>query len=130
MNNTPNPDPYVAWQVVLTLGVIVAIVTNIWTAARSNRTQKREVSFELNATPREEFDRLVDSNSQEHRDIHSKIGGMDRGFSRKIADEMSAIHNRVNGLEKAIGGLETSAEITNQRLAQIDSKVDRLIERT
>ena len=127
--NTPNPDPNIAWQVILTIGVLIAIVGNIATLLTSRRSQKREVSFELNAASKEEFEKHVDFNAQEHRDLHSKIGGLDRGTARKISDEMNAIHSRVNGLEKAIGGLETSAEITNQRLAAIDAKVDHLIER-
>lgn len=126
---TPNPEPSIAWNVVLTIGVLVAICGNIVVLLRGNRAQKREVNFAFEPASKAAFDKHVLDNAQEHRDIFSKIGGVDRGQSQKLSHEITAIHNRVNGLEKSIGGLEASAELTNQRLAQIDSKVDRLIER-
>lgn len=127
--NTPNPDPNIAWNVILTIGVIITIAAQFIILARSNRAQKREVSFEFEPASKKEFDKHVEENERDHRDLFSKLGGVERGGAAKLSGEITAVHNRVNGLEKSIGGLEKSAEITNQRLAQVDSKVDRLIER-
>lgn len=111
----------------LTFSTLVSAATFIVMLA--NRKQKREVNFAVELASKAEFDRHVEKNEREHENIFTKLGGMDRGQSSKLSVEITAVHNRVNGLEKSIGGLETSAELTNQRLAQIDTKVDRLIER-
>lgn len=123
---TPNPDPVTAWQVILTLGVLFAIGANVVVILRQSQIQKREVRFNIEPASKEAFDRHVEFNAGEHRDIFSKIGGVDRGSSQKISNEVTAVHNRVNSLEKSVGGLETSAHLTHQRLASMDRKMDDL----
>ena len=52
--------------------------------------------------------------------------------TRIEADRMKAnemLHEKINGVDRRVAGLEREAELTNQRLVGIDSKLDRLIER-
>lgn len=122
-----NPEPTTAWNVILTIGVLLSLAVNAVAVFRGNR---REVEILPGVVAKEEFNRHVESNANDHRDIFSKLGGVDRGAAKKISDESLVLHNRINSLDKAVGGLETAAEMTNQRLVQIDAKIDRLIERT
>lgn len=123
--NPPTPDPNIAWQVILTIGVLVAIGANIFTAARA---QKREVSFSFEPASKEEFKRHMAANAQEHRDLFAKIGGVDRGSGQKISSEIQAMHVRVNAIEKSVGGLETSTELQNQQLTQMQADIKRILE--
>lgn len=126
---TPAPDPITAWQVILTLGVLFAIGSNVVVMLRQGQIQKREVRFGVEPASKEAFDQHVAHNGQEHRDMFAKISGVDRGGSAKVSQEITMVHNRVNALEKSVGGLETASEMTNQQLARVEAKIDRLIER-
>lgn len=77
---------------------------------------------------KEEFKDHVDFNNVTHRDLFSKIGGVERGRDAKISTEIGAVHNRVNAIEKAVGGLEVATNLQNNQLARIDAKLDRLAE--
>jgi len=128
------PDPShwstMGWLLV-SLGGLAAALNQGWAVMERITGQKnrRTVNFEFEATSKEDCKRHMDANAQEHRDLFSKIGGVERGAHRKISEEMAMVHGRVNALEKAVGGLETSSAMTHQRLVQIDGKIDRLIER-
>ena len=45
MTPTTSPDAIIAWNVILTIGVLVTIVTNLLLSIRSTRQQKREVTM-------------------------------------------------------------------------------------
>ena len=68
-------------------------------------------------------------NDEVHEQIFSKLNGIGRGADNKISAEITAVHSRVNAIEKSIGGLEASNAMQNQQLARMDAKIDRLIER-
>lgn len=117
----------------------------------SNRKQKREVSFGFEAPTKGDFEKHVEQNRREHENLFSKIGGIERGAGarmdalahewHKVMDDRfetlmasdktdrSEIHRRINGLEKEMGGVLKAIEISNQLIAAVSSKVDRLAER-
>lgn len=124
-----NPDPSIAWNVILTIGVLVAIGANIIALFRSNRAQKRDVTIMESVVTRNEFDKHVASNHQDHRDMFSKLGGVERGSAGKLSEEITKVHNRINDLDKSVGGLEATTELQNQTLSSINSDVKRILER-
>lgn len=89
---------------------------------------------------KEELAALTTSNDGVHKDIFSKIGGVERGASaateRKLEElrherreDMRILHNEINEVGKKVAGLEKETELQNQSMARMDSKLDRLIER-
>ena len=83
-----------------------------------HRAEKREVSISAGVVARPDFDTLVADNKHEHENLHARLGAVERVLQR----EVNAVAQKVSGLER-----ETSLQ--NQRLAQIDAKLDRVIER-
>jgi hypothetical protein len=84
----PAPDPRFVWELILVLGSLASIGANIATALSVRRTQRREVSFQFTPASKEEFERHVASNKQEHENLFSKIGGVERGSTARL-DEFS-----------------------------------------
>lgn len=113
--------------------IILAILGGIYYVReaffREKVPQPLETKKAADYVPKYEFEKHVEQNRQDHDHLHSKIGGVDRGNGKKISDEVTNVHNRVNAIEKSIGGLEVASDLQSQRLAQIDAKIDRLIER-
>jgi hypothetical protein len=131
---TPNANT--VWLVILAISALGGNLATIGLWQSSRRKQETQISpqpflvaMEKEFTTRREFETHVAANSQDHRDMFSKIGGVDRGATSKISSEVSGIHTRINSIEKSVGGLETATELQNQRLAQMDTKLDRIIER-
>ncbi len=78
---------------------------------------------------REVFEKHVEDNRRDHENIFSKIGGVDRGSGAKISTEVTAIHARINLLDKSNSRLEATTEMQNQTLSQITADVKRILER-
>jgi hypothetical protein len=129
------PSANTIWLVIIAISSVGANIATMVMASR--KRQETEVSpqplivaMEKEFATKRELEKVEQANNQDHRDIFSKIGGVDRGATQKLSTEVGAIHTRINSIEKSVGGLETATELQNQRLAQMDSKIDRLIERT
>ena len=50
-------------------------------------------------------------------------------LSAERKQDVSELHEKVNGVAREVSGLTTGMELQNQRLASIDGKLDRMIER-
>ena len=58
--------------------------------------------------------------------------GLEKQMDEMRADrkaEVCALHDKVNGVAREVSELAAAATLHNQRLAQIDAKLDRMIER-
>jgi hypothetical protein len=125
MNNPPNPDPYIAWQVVLTLGVIVAIVTNIWTAVRGNKAQKREVSFQFTPASKEEFDQFTATTNTNFVQVRDEMK-RDREANQVHASRRS--ETLFAKMENTRTELDAKLEHTRRELSEkIDDMPERVI---
>jgi len=140
-------------QLLVTLNTIGGVAIAVFTVATffSNRKQRREVSFGFIPAAKEEFDKHVAWNQKEHDNLFAKLGGLERGVSAKIqtlsrewrdvlndkvfeliraSDEgRQRLQEQAGSLAREVGELSAANELLNQRLAQMDAKLDRLIER-
>lgn len=80
-------------------------------------------------TERHDFDKHVESNDGTHRDLFSKIGGVDRGIGAKLTQEVGAVHERVNALEKSAGGLERGQEMMQSQLETMQRQLNEIPDR-
>lgn len=58
--------------------------------------KKREVSFELESVTKDEFDKHVDLNKDEHDKIFSKIGGVERGGREEVDKKITKLSTELN----------------------------------
>lgn len=65
------PDSVTAWNVVLTIGVLVAIAANVIALLRTK--QKREVSFTFEPASKQEFDQFSATTNQNFVSIRAEI---------------------------------------------------------
>jgi phosphoribosylaminoimidazole-succinocarboxamide synthase len=120
MNNSPSPDAIIAWNVILTIGVLVTIVTNVLLSIRSTRQQKREVTMAdalvttdscrmLRNTSDNRIHRLEQDMLAVQRDLKTAIDdfqeqGEER--SRRIHERIDDIPNKMVALLKNTGAIK------------------------
>jgi hypothetical protein len=121
-------------------GSAIQIAASITILATINSKQRREISFAGEPLDRKEFDRLVTENAAVHDQLFAKIGGVERGLDGRLAtriDKFEAesressqlLQQNICAIGNDVAALKKEAELANQRAFQMDSKIDRLIER-
>jgi TolA-binding protein len=95
--------------------MICLVITTVLAWVMLNKTNKTEVSFMGVPLDKRDFEK----HEREDKEEHNKI------FAR-----LDAMQARINPLEGEIRAMREASEINNNRLLQIDAKMDRLIERT
>ena len=96
------------------IALIASTVAAIVTVFYGNRSQKREITFTGVPVDRKDFEMHQRDNKEEH----------DKFFTR-----LDALQTRINPLEAEIRALRQISETNAARLALMDAKIDRLIER-
>jgi hypothetical protein len=120
-----------------TVAQLAATITVLVTI---NSKQKREVSFAGEPLDRKEFDKHVAENAAIHSQLFAKIGGAERGLESRVMARMEKfetdtsetrrlMHLEMSAIGNDVSALKKEAELANQRAFQMDSKIDRLIER-
>ena len=124
---------YAAATVAQLAGTVTLLVT-------INSKQRREVSFAGEPVDRKEFDKHVAEDAAVHSQLFAKIGGAERGLESRVTARMDKadadsrelrrlVHQEMNAIGNDVAALKKEAELANQRAFQMDSKIDRLIER-
>lgn len=123
--NTPAPDPATAWQVILTLGVLVAIGANMITMFRVNRKQQREVSFSFEPASKKEFDQFTSTTNANFVQVREEMKA-DRADNQRHASERSK--TIFNELKSTRVELDAKIDDTRRELAdKIDGMESRVI---
>ena len=104
-----------------------------------NRAEKREVSISPEAVLRPDFDTHVAENRHEHENLFAKIGGLERGINAHLNNELKSLRadshedsrtlrQELNEVARKVSSLEATNTLQTQRLAEINAKLDRVIE--
>lgn len=105
-----------------------------------NRAERREMTLNAEAVPRPDFDVQIAENKHEHENIHARLGGVERGITSHLngeiralreerREDISALHGELNEVARKVSSLEATNTLQSQRLAEINAKLDRVIER-
>lgn len=151
-----NLDPHMVQYILVgafisALSTVLLVAVQVMTLVRSRATQKREVTIDGGYVNKHEFEQFVQASRQEIANLFSKLGGVERGGQSRLDERFETLrnefteaisannrqseiravelHSRLNPMEKQLGALEAQTEILNQRLVQMDAKLDRAIER-
>lgn len=118
------------WMLVFSgLTVVIMFVGTFFKKTDVKVKQPFDVQIVEKLATKDELHALVADNNREHDNLFSKIGGMDRGIAKKISDEVTAIHVRINLLDKSSGRVEATTEAHSKQLEQLDDKVDGIPDR-
>ena len=98
-------------------------------AKREVHPQPLEVKDAAEFLPRQLFEDHAEQNQREHEYMFAKLGGIDRGLRAEMKQDTDGLHEKINSVGREVSEHSATLELQNQRLAQIDAKLDRLIER-
>lgn len=115
------------------LAFFAANLATIWAVTRK---QKREVHFGFEPASKTEFSDHVSKNSSDHKDLWSKIGGVERGANERLVvelrglrderrDDATTLQSKLDVFQRSIGALEAATNLQNQALAQIQADLRR-----
>jgi len=122
----PNPvDLYKTLVVLQFLGGLVLLGAQLIALARTNKAQKRDVRMVSDAVSKEDFDKHVEENSEASNSARQEL--VELRAERKA--DITALHIRINGIDTKVAAVEATTMLTNQRLVQMDGKIDRLMDR-
>jgi hypothetical protein len=122
----PNPvDLYKTLVVLQFLGGLVLLGAQLIALARTNKAQKRDVRMVSEAVSKEDFDKHVEENSEASNSARQEL--VELRAERKA--DITALHIRINGIDTKVAAVEATTMLTNQRLVQMDGKIDRLMDR-
>jgi hypothetical protein len=115
---------------------VLQLVTLAMQVLRWNQAAKREVypqPLEVKGATeylaRKVFEGHAEQNQREHENLFTKLGGVERGIRAEVKSDGAALHDKINDVGREVSEHSATLELQNQRLAQIDAKLDRLIER-
>ena len=105
-----------------------------------NRAEKRQVSISPDIVARPDFEAHLAQNKQEHANLFSRLGGLERGLQARFdaeiktlreegREDIRALHVELNDVARKVSSLEAFNTLQSQRLAEINAKLDRVIER-
>ena len=113
------------FQFMLTLAFLASVWSGIGVWRNGRRTQKREVSFAEQFASRETVERIEFSLGESMK----KDSANRREIYDRLRNDTEVLHEKINGVDRKVGGLETATELLSQRMIQMDQKLDRAIER-
>jgi hypothetical protein len=142
----PNSFASIGWVVVIIAGLFVAVnkafefFRNV-TGKGSERLvtpQPLEVTATKQFVTKEEHDRHVAQDQQEHSNLYSKVGGVERGArsaidqaARELRTEakadMNAVHEKINKVDREVGAIAQGMEMQNQQLARIEMNMSNVL---
>lgn len=136
---TPDPTSAQIGTWVQILSILLNIAMMIVFLATINAKQKREVSFAGEPVDKKEFDLFKTEVKTVVDNIFAKLGGVERGVEARMREELrrldgdaresrKTMHNELTKVREDVAGVQASQELMNQRLVQMDQKIDRLVE--
>lgn len=123
----------------LELGVWIlcfAVVINVLLSATRlwmlwmNKPEKRHIRIETSAALKTDFEKHIQANREEHENLFRKINGVERGLRAEMKSDTEKLHEKVNTVGRDVSGLKAGQDIQTAHLSRVDSKLDRLLERS
>jgi hypothetical protein len=91
--------------------------------------QPFEVKAAAEYVHKPEFSAQMEANQQEHQNLFSKLGGVERGLRAEMKKDTDALHEKINAVSNQNAAQTAKLDLVNQRQVQMDGKIDRLLER-
>lgn len=118
-SNTPDPSSLGSWLIVLAFVLNLAISAVTFWAAISNRKQRREVTFGEVAASKEDFDKHVLSNTEDHQRFIEKLELIERNINQQNREDLSTLHDKINLVDRRVAGMETEVRILTRTMERV-----------
>lgn len=126
----PNPvDLYKTLVVLQFLGGLVLLGAQLIALARTNKAQKREVTFGFEPASKVEFDRHVKLTNQTLEKLAKDSDERRRAIYEKLEKLGDNVRSEVTHVREHVAALGKGVELLDQRTVLMDQKLDRAIER-
>lgn len=112
---------------------IVTLFRNIFPR---ERTEKRDVTINSGSPTKQEFDSHVEANEKEFDALKDQFDQLRQDASarssnvfRRMEENKDTVVRDVTCVKESVAALEAEMKLTNQRMSEMNGKLDRLIER-
>ena len=122
-----NPDPHTAWEVVLTLGVLLSVAVNLVTLSRAGKSQKREVTFGETLVPKEICSNLHAAIEQrlERLEQNSNVG------AERASESRAAIYRKIDERHNELrSDLEAVRRELSEQIGNMPAQVITILKNT
>jgi hypothetical protein len=122
---TPEPAFIGNWIIVglMMLSVLIAIVGGVFGFLAWFATRREFESHVI------EFKKQSEHNDGVHKDLFSKLGGIERGLRGEFREEMKTLREEINQTSAAAAGFKATIEQLNQSVQHATARLDRIAER-
>jgi len=118
------------WMICLTAAMVVtSMIATFWKKTEVQVQQPLDVTIVETLVTKADFNRFAEHNDGVHKEIFTKIGGVERGANSSIDQKVEIVRRDVVNVGNQVAGLKAQTELQNQQLARMDAKLDRLAER-
>ena len=119
-----------SWMIVITaIMAVTSVVGTFWKKTEVQVQQPLDVTIVETLVSKADFNTFTQHNDQTHKELYSKIGGVERGANSSIDQKVEIVRKDVIEVGKQVAALKGQNEMQTQQLARMDAKLDRLAER-
>ena len=130
------PSANSVWVVLVALGSLAGNLATVGIFVASRRRQQTEISpaplvvaLEKDFATKSEFEAQKRHCADRHSQLFAAISKVERDKASEIEQKVEIARKEIVEVGKKVASLETAAELQNQKMASMDAKLDRLIER-
>lgn len=145
--HTTLPDPQspqaIGWVCIILVCILIGLnaALDFWRKlTKPGGPEKRDVTISTGTVSAGDMKSHVTWDETEHAKLHNKIGGVDRGAREALTLEMRELRKerkedsdklqvRMSGVDKSLGGLESSTETQNASLLQIQATMNQVLQK-
>lgn len=71
----------------------------------------------------------IETHAETHKDIFSKLGGIERGLRGEFRDEMQNLREEIQTASASVAAMTKAAELLNQQLIEARTRIDSIKDR-
>lgn len=123
-----DPDPSFLLQFILALSLLGNVASMIMSFVQRGKAQKRDVTIYSEAASQKDFEEHCRENKRMFDQIQQNASERGRNLFEKIEENRKELSAEITCVKESVAGLEAESKMTNQMIARMDGKLDRLRE--
>jgi len=124
-----DPDPKFLLQFILALSLLGNLASMIIGFVQRGKAQKRDVTIYSEAASQKDFEEHCKENDRIFEQLRRDGSDRSSRLFTKIEENRKELSGDITCVKESVAGLEAESRIANQRMSNMDGKLDRLLER-